>query len=58
MDLQTLCKQIEARKQELFELLSDLVKINSENFGSYGSEEACAQYIHRLCMELELESAM
>lgn len=58
MDLQTLCKQIEARKQELFELLSDLVKINSENFGSYGNEAACARYIRQLCEEMGLEAQM
>ena len=47
---------IEERKDELFSLLSDLVKINSESFGSYGNEEEIARYIDTLCRELGLES--
>ena len=32
MDIKRICDLIEERKEELFELLSSLVKINSENF--------------------------
>ena len=49
-------KLIEERKDELFSLLSSLVKINSESFGSYGNEEEIARYIHSLCQELGLQS--
>ena len=56
MDCATLVKLIDERKQELFELLSSLVKINSENFGEYGREEEVAKYVHKLAQELGLES--
>jgi len=56
MQIKELCSQIEEKKDELFSLLSDLIKINSENFGSHGNEEACAKYIHSLCQGLELKS--
>ncbi len=32
-------------KEELFNILSSLVKINSENFGKYGNEAECSEYI-------------
>ena len=38
MDIKTLNGLIDERKNELFELLSELVKINSESFGDYGNE--------------------
>jgi len=47
---------VDERKDELFELLSNLVKINSESFGNYGNEEECARYIYDLCQELGLET--
>ncbi len=53
---QKIFKLIEERKDELFSLLSSLVKINSESFGSYGNEEEIARYIHSLCQELGLQS--
>lgn len=56
MNIKYFCEKIEQRKEELFTLLSDLIKINSENFGSYGNEAECAEYIHKLCLELGLES--
>lgn len=56
MNTKTLCEKIEQRKDELFSLLSDLIKINSENFGTYGNEAECAEYIHKFCLELGLES--
>lgn len=56
MDLQTICKLIDERQDELYTLLSDLVKINSENYGDRGNEEECARYIHKLCQEYGFES--
>lgn len=58
MDIQTLCQSIDARKQELFELLSSLIRINSENFGDHGNELPCGEYVLQLCKELGLESVM
>lgn len=56
MDVKQLCDLIDERKEELFELLCNLIKINSENFLNSGNEEECARYIHKLCTELDLES--
>lgn len=56
MTVKDICSLIENRKDELFELLSSLVKINSENFIDSGNEEECARYIHSLCEEMGLES--
>ena len=56
MYTKTICDLIESRKEELFDLLGRLVKINSENFSQRGNEEECARYIHALCQELGLES--
>ena len=47
---------IDERKDELFELLSTLVKFNSENFENFGNEEKIAKHIHKLCQDLGLES--
>ena len=58
MNIKTICELIETNKQELFELLSDLVKINSESFGDHGNEKACAEYILKLCNELGLSREM
>ena len=58
MDKQTLFRSIDERKEELFELLSQLIKINSENFGSRGNEQECPAYIRDLCLELGLDTAM
>ncbi len=58
MDIKTICDLIESRKEELFSLLGDLVRINSENFGDHGNEQACAEYILGLCKELGMESEM
>ncbi len=52
------CELIDERKEELYSLLSELIKINSESFVSYGNEEDCARYIYNLCKELGLESDM
>ena len=56
VNIQQLCDLIEERKEELFDLLSGLIKINSENLFDGGKEEECARYIHKLCTELGLES--
>ena len=58
MDIKSICSIIEQRQDELFELLSSLIKINSESFGSYGNEEECARYIKSLCDGLGLETDM
>lgn len=56
MEINQICNLIDERKEELFELLSSLIKINSESFASYGNEEECARYIYDLCTGLNLES--
>lgn len=58
MKVKELCELIEARKDELFALLSSLIKINSESFGSHGNEEECARYVYSLCRELGLETEL
>ncbi len=58
MDIKELCKLIDGRKDELFSLLSSLIKINSESFGSHGNEEECARYVYSLCRELGLETEL
>ena len=58
MDINHLCKLIDNRKDELFGLLSELIKINSESFGTHGNEEECAGYVHEACKKLGLESDM
>lgn len=49
-------EEIENRKEELFELLSSMIKINSESYRTTGNEKALAEYIHKLNTELGLES--
>ena len=56
MEVKQLCKLIDARKDELFNLLCKLVQINSESFATSGNEETCAQYIYEICKEIGLES--
>ncbi len=56
MEINKLCSLIEERKDELFGLLSTLIKINSENFITYGNEENCAKYIFEYCKSLGLET--
>ena len=58
MHLSAILKMIDNRKQELFDLLASLIQINSENFGSHGNEQACAEYVRDLCLELGLETEM
>ncbi len=47
---------IDERKDELFELLSSFIKINSESFKSYGNEEKMAKHIYDMCCEFGLET--
>ena len=56
MKIAQICKLIDARKEELFDLLCRLIRINSESFAVSGNEEACARYIYELCQELGLDS--
>ena len=56
MEVQTLCDLIDERKEELFDLLGRLIRINSENFGSHGNESECPAYIADLCREMGLET--
>ena len=58
MDIQSVFSAIEERKEELFQLLSSLVQIDSQNFSSYGNEEEICRYIDGLCREMGLESVM
>ena len=58
MDKKLISELIEERKEELFELLSSLIKINSENFRTYGNEEEIAKYIQNLCDDLNLETEL
>ena len=55
MEIGRLCSLIEERKEELFSLLSELIKINSESFKTYGNEEECAKYIYDICKKMDLE---
>lgn len=56
MEISKICNLIDARKDELFALLSELIQINSESQGTTGNEEACARHIYALCEKLGLES--
>ena len=58
MDMELVFQAIEARKEELFQLLSSLVKIDSQNFSSHGKEKEICEYIQKYCEDLGLESAM
>ena len=58
MELQTLYALIDERKEEMFQLLSKLVQIESQSFGNCGNEKEIAEYIHGLCQELGLESSL
>jgi len=58
MDKNHIFNLIESRKEELFQLLSSFIKINSESFKSYGNEEEMAKHIYGLCQELGLESEL
>lgn len=56
MDRHTLLALIDRRQDELYELLCSLIRINSENFGSYGNEADVAAYIAEQFRTLDLET--
>ena len=56
MEIKDLCTLIDARQDELYDLLCKLIRINSENFGSHGNEQEIAEYIAACCKELGLET--
>lgn len=56
MEIKRICELIDERREELFELLSSLVKINSENFITHGNEKEIAEHVHKLCCDLGLDS--
>jgi len=56
MDISKICNLIDARKDELFALLSELIQINSESQGVTGNEEECARHIYALCEKMGLET--
>lgn len=56
MEIKEICNLIDERKEELFDLLSRMIRINSENFSSHGNEEPMARFLEALCRELELET--
>ena len=58
MNVKHICEKIDLRQKELYELLGNLVRINSESFGTSGNEEECARYVYALCKELGLESEL
>ena len=56
MEIKRICSLIDERKEELFDLLSSFIKINSENFRDRGNEQAMAEQIYDICRELGMES--
>jgi len=56
MNIRTICCIIEERQQELFALLSDLIKINTENGGSWGNERNLVPYLKTRCEQLGLDT--
>ena len=48
----SLYKIIERDKNELFSILCDLIKINSESFASHGNEAECAEFIRKFFNDL------
>ena len=58
MNINQICGLIDERKDELFSLLSNLIKINSESYFSTGNERYVAEYVLGFCKELGLEAEM
>jgi acetylornithine deacetylase/succinyl-diaminopimelate desuccinylase-like protein len=54
MDVKKLCELIDERQNELYDILCELIRVNSESFGSTGNEKELAYYVHGLCNKLEL----
>ncbi len=56
MELKIICDLIDQHQDELYQMLSDMVKINSENNGKTGNEEECARFVHKLLEDAGFES--
>ena len=53
--MSSICEKIAARKEELFALLSDLIKIDSQSFGAEGNEKQIAFFIGEKLREMGYE---
>lgn len=53
---QRVLNYMDENRQELFECLSDLLKINTENFITHGNEEECADAVKKLYEGIGLET--
>lgn len=53
---QMVLDSIEARQDELFRILRDLIRVNSENFVSRGNEAACAEVVCEMYERLGLKT--
>jgi len=58
MEIKKICELIDARRDELFALLSEMIRIPSENHGSWGEEAAMAEHLRKMCLSLGLECEM
>ena len=56
MDKKRLCRLIDEGREELFELLCKLIRIDSQSFNSWGKERELAEYLHGLAQQMGLES--
>lgn len=56
MDRQKLMELIDQRQDELYDLLCQLIRINSENFGSHGNETECPQFVAAFFRDLGLDT--
>ncbi len=56
MDTKCILGLIEARKGEIFELLSTFIKINTENDRTDGNEKELTDLIHMMCLDMGIES--
>lgn len=53
---QAVLDSIEAHQDELFQILKDLIRVNSENFITRGNEAACANVVRGLYEDLGLKA--
>lgn len=56
METKRILELIENRKDELFNLLSTFIKVNTENYRTGGREKELAELIHKMCLDMGLES--
>lgn len=54
MDGKELCELIDGRQEELFSLLSEFVKIDTQNFGDHGREAVLARHLAELGKKMGL----